>query len=286
MATHAAPPASAPPSPQAIAVLTRLLEARTGQQLASAREWRIDTALRPLMRQRGLETLDQLVHLLLGGQEPALSDQIVDALVNNETSFFREAPVFDAVVEATTALEVEGRRARLWCAGCSTGQEPLSLAMLFAERRDKTGLAMPEILGTDVSEAVIARARQGRYSQFEIQRGLPIRRAVTWFDGDASGDWIAKPELLRHVGYRTLNLMGEGWPTGRFDVILCRNVLLYLSAEVKALMFSRFAQVLRPGGLLVLGAGETVIGQTDQFQPSARIRGFYEPAVGGGRAVA
>ena len=263
-----------PVSQVALNVFSALLEARTGQQISSYRSWRVDTALKPVLRDRGLETLDQLVGLLLDGQDSKVGDQIVDALVNQETSFFRDAPVFDLVVEAIAAAEAEGRRMRIWCAGCSTGQEPLSLAMLFAERAE-AGKPMPEIVATDVSDAAIGRARTGRYTQFEIQRGLPIRRLMQWFDADG-GDWVAKPELTRMVTVRRHNLVVDHPPAGQFDVVLCRNVLLYLSTATKAGVFERFAKATRPGGTLVLGAGETVIGQTRAFEPSRRLRGCYE----------
>ncbi|MCU6453874.1 protein-glutamate O-methyltransferase CheR [Sphingomonas sp. A2-49] len=266
--------AAAPVSQVALNVFSALLEARTGQQIASYRSWRIDTALKPMLRERGLDTLDQLVTLLLDGNDAGVGDQVVDALVNQETSFFRDAPVFDMVVEAVAAVEAEGRRPRIWCAGCSTGQEPLSLAMLFAERAD-AGSPMPEIVATDVSEAAVARARAGKYTQFEIQRGLPIRRMMRWFDADGA-DWVARPELGKLVSVRRHNLVAERPPAGQFDVVLCRNVLLYLSTPTKAAVFDRFAAALRPGGTLVLGAGETVIGQTRLFEPSRRLRGFYE----------
>jgi chemotaxis protein methyltransferase CheR len=272
-ASHPAPQSA---SQVALNVFSALLEARTGQQIASYRSWRVDTALKPLLRERGLDTLDQLVGLLLDGQDAKIGDQIVDALVNQETSFFRDAPVFDMVVEAIAAVEGGGRRARIWCAGCSTGQEPLSLAMLFAERAE-TGRPMPEIVATDVSEAAVSRARAGKYTQFEIQRGLPIRRMMRWFDADGS-DWAAKPELTRLVTVRRQNLVADRPPAGQFDLVLCRNVLLYLSTATKAEVFDRFAAAIRPGGTLVLGAGETVIGQTRLFEPSRRLRGFYERA--------
>ena len=263
-------------SQSALNVLTALLEARTGQQISTYRSWRIDTALKPLLRERGFDTLDQLVTHLLEGQDSMIGDRIVDALVNQETSFFREAPVFDLIVEAVTAVEAEGRRPRIWCAGCSTGQEPLSLAMLFAERADASPeAAVPEIIATDVSDAAIARARAGRYSQFEIQRGLPIRRMMRWFDA-AGSDWVAKPELVKTVAYRRHNLVADRPPAGGFDVVLCRNVLLYLGAASKNDLFDSFAAALRPGGTLAMGAGETTIGQTRRFEPSRRYRGLYE----------
>ncbi|AXJ94239.1 MULTISPECIES: protein-glutamate O-methyltransferase CheR [unclassified Sphingomonas] len=283
-AASAPPPASAAISQLALNVFSSLLEVRTGQQIAAYRSWRIDTALKPLLRARGLGTLDQLVALLLDRNDQALGDQIVDALVNGETSFFREAPVFDLVVEAVEAIEASGRHPRIWCAGCSSGQEPLSLAMLFAERAHDTGVRMPDIVATDVSEVAVARTRAGRYSQFEIQRGLPIRRMMRWFDA-AGDDWAAKPELLRAITVRRHNLAADPAP-GQFDILLCRNVLLYFSPQTKGEVFGRFARALRPGGMLVLGAGETVIGQTDAFVPSRTLRGLYERVTGPAAGIA
>ncbi|WP_294282651.1 protein-glutamate O-methyltransferase CheR [uncultured Sphingomonas sp.] len=274
-ATAVRPPAAGSTvSPATLQMFSALLEARTGQRIASYRSWRIDTALKSLMRDRGLGTLDQLVALLRDGRDRPLADEVVDALLNQETSFFRDAPIFDLVVEAVAAAERRGHRARIWCAGCATGQEPQSLAMLFAERAE-AGAPMPEILATDVSDLALARARAGRYTQFEIQRGLPIRQLMRWFDGEG-GEWTIKPDLARRVMFRQHNLVADRPPAGAFDVILCRNVLLYLSPETKQAVFRTFADALRPDGLLVLGAGETVIGQTQLFQPSRTLRGFYE----------
>ncbi len=267
--------ATMPGSSVAMTVLAALLEARTGQQLASYRSWRLDTALKPLLRERGLETLEQLVVQILDGQDRTVADRIVDALVNCETSFYRDQPVFDMLAEAIAAHEEKGRRVRLWSAGCATGQEPLSLAMLYAERHAESRAAIPEIVATDVSETALARARAGRYTQFEIQRGLPIRRMMRWFDGDG-GDWVAKAELIRLIQFRRMNLVTDRPPPGKFDLVLCRNVLIYLSAPTKLTVFAMLADALAPGGTLVLGAGETVIGQTGLFEPSRRFRGFYD----------
>jgi chemotaxis protein methyltransferase CheR len=272
------------PSPSArsdvaITVLTALLEARTGQQIGAYRSWRLDTVLKPLLRERKLETLDQLVTQLLEGSDRLIGDRIVDALVNQETSFFRDAQVFDMLIKAVEAAEATAyqRRVRIWCAGCSTGQEPLSLAMIFAERRAASGAAMPEIVATDVSEAAVTRARAGRFSHFEIQRGLPVRRMIRWFY-TIGGDWVARPDLVKTIAFRRMNLVSDRPPPGRFDIVLCRNVLLYLSSETKALVFPKIATALHPGGKLVLGAGETVIGQTRLFEPSKLFRGLYDVA--------
>lgn len=264
-------------SPGSTAILTALLEARSGQQMANYRLWRIDTALKPLLRDRGMETLDELVAVLLHGDDRKIGDQIIDALLNNETSFFRDSAVFDAILEATVALEAEGTRPRIWCAGCATGQEPLSLAMMFAERQEATGTPAPELIATDLSDTALTRARSGQYSQFEIQRGLPVRRMIRWFDA-VGGDWVAKPELVRMIAYRRLNLIADPMPAGGFDLVLCRNVLIYLSPTLKGDVLARLAAALKPDGSLVLGAGETVIGHTESLAPSRRFRGFYDAA--------
>lgn len=268
MTTVPAPPAPRPSS--AHAVLAALLEARTGQQIASYRAWRLDTALKPLLIERGLEGLDGLVELLLGGKDQLIGDRIVESLLNGESSFFRDSATFDLIGQAIAASPREGR-ARLWSAGCGTGQEPLSLAMMFAEQ----GGAMPEIVATDVSEASLVRARTGRYTQFEIQRGLPVRQLMRWFEGTGA-EWTASAELLRHVRYHRLNLVAEPAPAGQFDLVLCRNVLLYFAVPHKVAVFAKLATAIRPGGFLALGAGETVIGQTGLFQPSRPFRGLYE----------
>lgn len=283
-APHTASPIPRQPTPRAstksaMSVLTAILEARTGQQLAANREWRVETVLKPLLRDLGIDSIDALARAAQHSAQ--IGERVADALLNQESSFFRDAAVFDMVAEAVEALHVEQprRRPRIWSAGCSFGQEPLSLAMLFGEKGVGRTTAAPEIVATDVSDIALTRARAGRYSQFEIQRGLPVRRMVRWFETDGD-EWVANPELVRRIAFRQMNLVSDPLPIGRFDVILCRNVLLYLNAELRRTVFERFATVIRPGGVLVLGAGETVIGQTEAFRPSQRYRGLYEPAFG------
>jgi chemotaxis protein methyltransferase CheR len=163
---------------------------------------------------------------------------------------------------------------RIWSAGCATGQEPLSLAILLAERDGGKTACLPEIVATDISPSALARAKAGKYSQFEIQRGLSVRRMISWFES-AGGDWTANADLVRKIHFRHHNLSSDPAPAGKFDIVMCRNVLLYFSGSVRKQVFDTLFEALRPGGLLVLGAGETVIGQTDHFVPSERYRGFY-----------
>ncbi|WP_240953597.1 protein-glutamate O-methyltransferase CheR [Sphingomonas sp. G-3-2-10] len=273
---HTPSPAS---SSAANNMIAALLEQRTGQQIAANRAWRIETALKPLLRERGLHTLDELVTQLIATRTGELSDMVVDALLNQETSFFRDAAVLDMVADAARELQAETphKRLRIWSAGCSTGQEPLSLAMLFEERSVSNPGTQPEIVATDISPSALARAKAGKFSQFEIQRGLSVRRMMSWFDGNGS-EWTANPDLVRKVQFRQQNLAGDPPPPGKFDIVLCRNVMLYFSGALRKQVFDTLFAAVRPGGMLVLGAGETVIGQTDQFVPSDRFRGFYHPA--------
>ncbi len=270
---------AAGPASRSIEVIAATLEAHTGQRIAQNRMWRVETSLKPLLREHGLCSLDALANRLAEGRDTRLIGQVIDALLNQETSFFRDGGVLEEAVDAVLAMDfgTVRRRARIWSAGCSTGQEPLSLAILLSERLSQKSGVFPEIQATDVSESAIARAQAGRYSQFEIQRGMPIRRMITWFDGNDEV-WSAKAELIRRLSYRRASLLDAPTTVGQFDLILCRNVLFYFSAAIRARAFARIAEALRPGGLLVLGAGETVIGQTDLLKPSAKHRGFYERA--------
>lgn len=276
--------AAAAPS-SATLLLSGLLEQRTGQQLAANRVWRLEATLTPLLRERGHANLDELVVELLGARDSGLADRVIEALLNGETFFYRDAGVMDLAVAALErqAAEPGTGRLRVWSAGCSTGQEPLSLAMLLCERGVSTS-NFPEILATDVSEAAITRARAGRFTQFEIQRGLPIRRMIEWFETAGDG-WAAKRELLARVHFRRHNLAADAPPAGGFDLVFCRNVMLYFAPAQRRAVFDSLAASLRPGGLLVLGAGETVIGQTELFQPSPDWRGFYQLAAERSAAV-
>jgi chemotaxis protein methyltransferase CheR len=259
-------------------ILAGLLEARTGQQLTMSRRWRIETALAQLLRERRIATLDELITILVMGREPGLSNEVVEALLNNETYFFRDRAPFDLLARHAfpTLAQRKGspRTIRIWCAGCSTGQEAYSLAMLFAEEEAKWRGWTIDILGTDVSGMVIDRARSGIYSQFEVQRGLAIGQTVQWFE-ECDGGWRIAEPLRRMVRFQVHNLL-EGPPhPGAFDIVLCRNVLLYLSSEKRGFAFDRLASAMAPDGWLMLGAGETVIGQTSKLAADQQARGLY-----------
>ncbi len=250
-------------------------EARTGQRMSSARSWRIDAALRPIARQLGLRTLEELANRLDMGDK-RLATAVSEALLNNESSFFRDMATFGLLREKILPKLAQNRskmkRLRIWSAGCSTGQEVYSLAIMLRDEAEKWDGWRVEILGTDVSAAAIAQARRGVYSQFEIQRGLPVRTMLCHFTQEQE-NWTIDPVIRETVRFGTHNLL-EPAP-GRFDLILCRNVMMYLKPVVRHDVFARLAAALTPDGALLLGAGETVTGQTDRFVAHPEWRGFY-----------
>ncbi|MES2118979.1 MAG: protein-glutamate O-methyltransferase CheR [Pseudomonadota bacterium] len=259
-------------------ILAGLLEARTGQQLTMSRRWRIETALSKLLRERGISTLDELITILVMGKEPSLSQQVVEALLNNETYFFRDRSPFDLLQRHTlpelAVKRAKTKRIKIWSVGCSTGQEVYSLAMMFAESPEQWQGWTIDILGTDVSTAVVDRARNGSYSQFEVQRGLGINQMIKWFEECPDG-WRAVEALRRPVRFQVHNLLEPPPHPGGFDIVLCRNVLLYLSHDKKALAFERITSAMAEDGWFMLGAGETVIGQTNKLGADVNARGLY-----------
>lgn len=261
-------------------ILAGLLEGRTGQQLTLSRRWRIETALSSVLRARRIATLDELITSLVMGKDPSLADEVVEALLNNETYFFRDRSPFDTIREdllpALMEKRAARRRLRIWSAGCSSGQEPYSIAMLFADEPEKWAGWNIEILASDISGAVIRKARKGRYSQFEVQRGLGIQQTIRWFEEDEDG-WTVSDKLRQMVQFETRNLLDDP-PHGPFDLVLCRNVLLYLNQERRRTAFDRIGSVIADDGALVLGAGETVIGQTERFVADRQYRGLYRLA--------
>jgi chemotaxis protein methyltransferase CheR len=259
-------------------ILAGLLEGRTGQQLTMSRRWRIETALSSLLRERGIGTLDELITILVMGKEPSLSQKVVEALLNNETYFFRDRAPFDLLqrhaLPELARLRAKTKRLRIWSAGCSTGQETYSLAMLFAEEPQNWAGWTIDILGTDVSTACIDRARVGTYSQFEVQRGLGINQMIRWFEECPDG-WRAVEVLRKPVRFQVQNILEAPPHPGGFDIVLCRNVLLYLNPDKKKLAFDRLAGAMAEDGWLMLGAGETVIGQTSKLGADINARGLY-----------
>jgi chemotaxis protein methyltransferase CheR len=270
-------------SENALGIVAGLLEARTGQKLTKDRLWRVGTALGGVLRQNKLESLEELVAHLARPNQAALAQQVVEALLNNETYFFRDRAMFDqlsaTVLPALARKRERTRRLTIWSVGCSTGQETYSLAMLFAEQPMRWRDWTVEIIGTDVARSVVAAAREGNYSQFQIQRGLGVAQMVTFFEETRIG-WRANESLRKMVRFEAHNLLDQAPEPGRFDLILCRNVLLYFDKATRERAFARLASALAPDGLIMLGAGETTVGQTDVLVPEKGNTGFHHLAIG------
>jgi chemotaxis protein methyltransferase CheR len=270
-------------SENALGIVAGLLEARTGQKLTKDRLWRVGTALAGVLRQNGFDSLEQLAVQLGRPGQAALAQQVVEALLNNETYFFRDRAMFDqlstTVLPALARKRERTRRLTIWSVGCSTGQEGYSLAMLFAEQQMRWRDWTIDIIGTDVARSVVAAAREGNYSQFQIQRGLGVAQMVSFFEETRTG-WRANEGLRKMVRFEAHNLLEPAPDPGRFDLILCRNVLLYFDRPTRERAFARLASALAPDGMLMLGAGETTVGQTEALVPEKGNTGFHHLALG------
>ena len=262
--------------------LGRVLRRRAGLELARSKSYLIESRLTPVARAHGFTTVGDLIHRLsTAGAGEALATDMVEAMLNNETFFFRDNLPFDmiqtSVLSRLRAARASTRRIRIWSAASSTGQEAYSIAMMLAEDQDRWAGWTFEIVGTDLSRRAIERAIAGRYSQFEVQRGLSVHRLMRHFE-KVGEYWELKPAIRAMVRFQRMNL-NDPWPFGGlFDIILCRNVLMYLGHDRKVDILARMARQLVPDGQLVLGAAETVLGISDRFKPDWQNRGLYVPA--------
>jgi len=258
-------------------ILAGLLEARTGQALSEGRAWRMETALRPVLRQCKLADMDELAARLTRKSDPRLEQDVVDALLNNESSFFRDLQIYDMIhrqILPTIHAQRADRTLRIWSAGCSTGQEAYSLAIRLRNDAARWSGWRIEILASDISAAAIDQARAGIFSQMDVQRGLAIGDLLKWFEPHGE-DWRASAELRRMIDFRHDNLFDAKAPTGEYDLLLCRNVLLYFSPERRQAVLRLLGRHSHARTILLLGAGETVIGQGDDFIAHPEFRGAY-----------
>ncbi len=267
-------------SPDDFDYLRRLLKERSGLVLAAEKQYLAESRLLPLARQRGMDTLTELVAALKANASPALAGAVVDAMTTNETFFFRDKVPFDQIRDVVLPALIEARarekRIRIWCAAASTGQEPYSVAMILNGMETALAGYRVEILATDLVGDVLDRAKAGIYSQFEVQRGLPIQMLVKYFT-QVGDSWQVAPELRSMVQFRTLNLLNDFSPLGRFDLVFCRNVLIYFDQPGKTEVLERLARQMPDDGYLILGAAETVVGLTGAFRPVPDWRGLYAP---------
>jgi chemotaxis protein methyltransferase CheR len=259
--------------------LRKLLRDKSGLDLSSDKQYLIESRLHPLARKAGLPGLGELVQKLKDGNG-GLTSQVVEAMTTNETFFFRDKVPFDhfreAIVPELLKARASRKSMRIWCAAGSTGQEPYSLAMCLKEMGAALSGWRVEIIATDLSQEVLEKSKAGLYSQFEVQRGLPIQLLVKYFK-QVGELWQINADLRAMVQHRQLNLLHDFAQLGTFDVIFCRNVLIYFDQDTKINIFNRLARQIEGDGFLVLGAAETVVGLTDTFRPIPERRGLYKP---------
>jgi chemotaxis protein methyltransferase CheR len=266
--------------------LRRLLKERSGLDLSADKQYLVESRLVPLARRVGLAGISELVQRMKSLGAEALIADVVEAMTTNETFFFRDKIPFDhlrqTILPALLQSRANRRSIRIWSAACSTGQEPYSIAMLLKEAGQALAGWRVEILATDLSQGVLEKSRSGLFSQFEVQRGLPIQLLVKYFT--QTGElWQLNADIRAMVQHRQLNLLQDFSQLGVFDVIFCRNVLIYFDQHTKVSIFDRLARQLEPDGMLMLGAAESVVGITDVFKPCPDRRGLYQlnPARGG-----
>jgi chemotaxis protein methyltransferase CheR len=260
--------------------LRKLVKERSGLSLSDEKHYLVESRLLPLARRQGLAGLPELVNKLRGPGSGELIIAVVEAMMTNESFFFRDKAPFehfrDFILPALLAARHKEKRIRIWSAACSTGQEPYSLAMALREMAARIAGFQIEIVATDLSTEVLEKAKRGTYSQFEVQRGLPIQMLVKYFT-QVGESWQIAPEIRAMVDYRPINLLNTYPPGGMFDVVFCRNVMIYFDQPTKIEVLARLARVTAPDGYLFLGAAETVIGLTNRFKPIPERRGVYAP---------
>ena len=264
--------------------LRKLLKERSGLDLSADKQYLVESRLMPLARRSSLPGIPELVLKMKGGAEP-LTAEVVEAMTTNETFFFRDKIPFDHLRQTILPALLQARASRgslrIWCAASSTGQEPYSIAMCLKEAGAMLAGWRTEIVATDLSLAVLEKSRAGIFSQFEVQRGLPIQMLVKYFTQNGEL-WQLNAEIRSMVQHRQLNLLQDFSHLGTFDVIFCRNVLIYFDQDAKANIFDRLSKMLEPDGVLALGAAESVVGITNAFKPYPERRGLYRPNVGQG----
>jgi len=258
--------------------LRKLLKERSGLDLSADKQYLVESRLIPLARRAGLSGIAELVQKMKNGAE-ALTTDVVEAMTTNETFFFRDKIPFDhlrdTILPQLVPARTNRRALRIWSAASSTGQEPYSIAMCLREFGPALSGWRIEIVATDLSQEVLEKSKAGIYSQFEVQRGLPIQMLVKYFK--QTGElWQLNADIRGMVQHRQLNLLHDFSGLGKFDIIFCRNVLIYFDQDTKIRIFERLSKMLEADGTLMLGAAETVVGISDAFRPSPDKRGLYQ----------
>lgn len=246
----------------------RFLSECCGLVLGENRQYLVSSRLSRLLDEFGFAKVEDLLRALRQSSNPTLKSRVIDAMTTNETSWFRDTYPFEILRQVLLPeLAAKHRPVKIWSAACSSGQEPYSIAMVVAEWEGAfPGKTMPvDIIATDLSETMISEARAGLYDGLSIARGLSPERRQKFFNSVSNGHQI-KPDIQRRVRFQKLNLLDSYALLGKFDIVFCRNVLIYFSAETKRRIFDGIARQMDPGGYLIVGASEAVSSYTSAFE--------------------
>ena len=262
-------------------IIAQLLKERSGLALNKEKAYLLESRLNPVARKWNFSGFDELAQAIRNTGEEALLVDVTEAMTTNESFFFRDQKPFDQFNEIVLPYLLEARAARrsfrIWSAACSSGQEPYTLAMLLKEHADKLAGWRVEIVATDLSNEILDKAKEGLYSQFEVQRGLPITHLVKYFV-QVGDRWQIEDSLRKMIKFQQFNLLDDLSSLGRFDVVFCRNVLIYFDTPTKTKVLNGIAELLPADGFLYLGGAETVLGTTDRFEIMRGQRGIYSLA--------
>ncbi|MBK8160573.1 MAG: protein-glutamate O-methyltransferase [Rhodospirillaceae bacterium] len=258
--------------------ICQILKTRSGLLLTNDKAYLLESRLLPVARKWKLATFDDLVRLIRTKNDEAVIRDVVEAMTTNESFFFRDTKPFDQFKQICLPALIKARASsksiRIWSAACSSGQEGYSLAMILSEMGAQLAGWKIEIVGTDLSGEILQRAKDGLYSQFEVQRGLPIPLLVKYIQ--QTGDrWKISDAIRSKVQFREWNLLNDPSPLGKFDIVFCRNVLIYFDQPTKTKVLAGIAKQMPEDGYLFLGGAETVLGISDKFQLLAGQRGIY-----------
>lgn len=250
-----------------------------GIVLTTEKAYFVEARLSPVLREEGIASIDELMQRAERGDR-RLAQRVVDALTTNETFFFRDKAPFEhfrnLILPELVSRRPVGKTIRIWCAACSSGQEPYSLVMLIDELKALLGGRQVEIHASDISENILSKAKSGLYNQFEVQRGLPTKLLLQYFE-KVGDNWRISPDVVKRVNFFKFNLLDDPRSLGTFDVIFCRNVLIYFDRPTRGKIFDRLADRLAPDGFLLLGGAESTFGVTDRFTSHPKERMLHIP---------
>ena len=259
-------------------LFAKILYQRSGLVLTKEKAYLLEWRLVPIARKANLKDLGDLAEVMRKRTDENLLADITDAMTTNESSFFRDQRPFDQFRQIVLPKYLQARaavkRLRIWSAACSNGQEPYSLAMILDEERAKLAGWHIEIVATDLCRDVLDKAQQGIYTQFEVQRGLPITMLVKNFT-QVGDKWQIAKSVRDQIKFQQFNLLDDMRPLGQFDIIFCRNVLIYFDQPTKTKVLESMVKQMPADGVLYLGGAETVLGITQAFKPMENQRGLY-----------